>query len=381
MIGLQTRALLVDAYRELNARKIFWLVIVITLLALGIFAVVGVRDGQITFLNGDFPLSPVFTTALAAYKDGFTTWIVHRWLGVGSTLLALISTASIFPDLIAGGSIDLYLSKPVGRTRLFLTKYVMGLMFVALQVTLVAGGSFVIMGIRAGYWAPQVFLAIPIVLTFFSYLYSICVLIGILTRSAMAALFLTLLAWALIFGLNTLELFSSAAPQIYKLRAQLAEDRLGNLDSQIKSLQAKVGAAATGPSRDNQKLNDQAEIARLQHLFEQNTQWAAQKDPPTWMTAGNSALFAVNTVIPKTTQTIDLLDRVLISDNELATPTPTLGNSLFGRGQTRPPDREMRSAVEQFVRSRSVWWIVGSSLGFEALMIGLACWIFCRRDY
>jgi hypothetical protein len=32
-------------------------------------------------------------------------------------------------------------------------------------------------------------------------------------------------------------------------------------------------------------------------------------------------------------------------------------------------------------RSRSVAWIVGTSLLFEAFILSIACWIFCRRDY
>jgi hypothetical protein len=39
-------------------------------------------------------------------------------------------------------------------------------------------------------------------------------------------------------------------------------------------------------------------------------------------------------------------------------------------------DMEAMSALE-----KSPWYILGSSLGFEALVVGLACWIFTRRDY
>jgi hypothetical protein len=32
-------------------------------------------------------------------------------------------------------------------------------------------------------------------------------------------------------------------------------------------------------------------------------------------------------------------------------------------------------------RQRSIWWIVGTSLLFEAAVLGLAAWSFSRRDY
>ena len=39
-----------------------------------------------------------------------------------------------------------------------------------------------------------------------------------------------------------------------------------------------------------------------------------------------------------------------------------------------------RSLMKE-IRSRSVWWVVGTSLGFEAVVLALAAWIFSRRDY
>jgi hypothetical protein len=36
---------------------------------------------------------------------------------------------------------------------------------------------------------------------------------------------------------------------------------------------------------------------------------------------------------------------------------------------------------QQEVNSRSWGWIVGTSVGFECVMLALAAWIFCRRDY
>ena len=57
------------------------------------------------------------------YKLVFSNYGVGFWLNWLAMVLALISTAGIIPDLIAGGSVDLYLCKPISRLRLFLTKY------------------------------------------------------------------------------------------------------------------------------------------------------------------------------------------------------------------------------------------------------------------
>ena len=37
--------------------------------------------------------------------------------------------------------------------------------------------------------------------------------------------------------------------------------------------------------------------------------------------------------------------------------------------------------VAETIRSRSIWWVVGTSLGFELVTLAAAAHIFCRRDY
>ena len=49
-----------------------------------------------------------------------------------------------------------------------------------------------------------------------------------------------------------------------------------------------------------------------------------------------------------------------------------------GAEQQAGSDGEIRAEI----RSRSVGWVVGTSVGgFEVVVLGLAAWIFCRRDY
>src|SRR5262249_47022240 len=139
------------------------------------------------------------------YKYWFFTIGFKLWLTWAATILALVSTASIIPDFVGSGAIELSLSKPIGRARLFLTKYLAALLFVALQVGLFSVLAFLVVGIRGESWVPELFLAIPLVLLMFSYLYSFCALIGLLTRSTIAALLLTILVWVLIFMTHTAE--------------------------------------------------------------------------------------------------------------------------------------------------------------------------------
>ena len=82
-------------------------------------------------------------------------------------------------------------------------------------------------------------------------------------------------------------------------------------------------------------------------------------------------LYGVKTVLPKTSETVGLLERSLYDMADL--PDELMGQ----RGNQAEAQRE----IVETIRSRSVWWVVGTSLGFEALVLCCAAWIFCRRDY
>jgi len=139
------------------------------------------------------------------YKQLFVSVGIGFWLSWLATILALISTAGIFPDLIGSGAIDLLVSKPIGRLRLFATEYLAGLLFVTLQVTLFGAASFLVIGLRGGAWEPGLLVAVPVVVCFFSYLFAVCVLLGVLTRSTVAALLLTFLFWFFVYGIGNAE--------------------------------------------------------------------------------------------------------------------------------------------------------------------------------
>lgn len=204
----QTFAIFLDAYRELNSKKLFWIVLAISLAVVVAISLPGHNDRGITLLGLtiDFP----FLSTKAVSSSGFYTYLfsnigIKLWLTWGATILAIISTSSLIPDLVTSGSIELSLSKPIGRLRLFLTKYAAGLLFVAAQVVIFSLGAFLVIGLRGGKFSPSVFLAVPMVVAIYSFLFCVCALIGMLTRSALTAILGTMIFWLLLFSLNTTE--------------------------------------------------------------------------------------------------------------------------------------------------------------------------------
>lgn len=391
MIFMQTKALFVDAYRELNAKKLFWITMGLNLLAVVLFASLGINDKGVTFWHWTFD-NFFFNTGMISkelfYKIQFTSWGVPVWLSWVTTILALISTAGIIPELVSGGTIEPLLSKPIGRIRLLLTKFTTGLLFVALQILVFAAGCFIVLGVRAGSWELGLFWAIPIVLAFFSYLFAFCALMGLLTRSTIASLLLTILFWCAIFIVNAGDSMMIAQREGAILQVQdrqiavesqqrFAESRIQQLREEGKPVPGEGEAPLATNAQDSlEAVNPTLGIARGRLQSAQD----AQKTWTTW----SSRVFALKTLLPKTQETIALLERRLISMDEL--------NALMrdrGLEDQDPPDEDAPAfadprvgpRVTEVMRQRSVAWVMGTSFAFEAFILGLAAIIFARRDF
>jgi ABC-type transport system involved in multi-copper enzyme maturation permease subunit len=369
----QTLALILDAYRDLNSRKMFWIVLILSTLVAASFAAIGLTPTgfKIFFWEIRSPLNSKLLSPDDFYKSIFLNYGIGFWLTWLATVLALISTASLFPDFLATGAVDLYLSKPISRIRLFATKYFCGLLFVALQIACFCAASFAVIGLRGGTWEPGIFLAVPIVLLFFSYLFCFCVLIGVWTRSTVAAVLLTFLFWVLIWGVHTTEI----ALLTFKLTENSAAARLdASIESRQDALMHWQRLAATRPTTRN---SDYVKMytTELKSDRDKRADIHGSFDRP------HRIFFDLETVLPKTNATIELLERMLIRRARLGGVTHDSDddskNSSVDLNNNPIPVKELTAAI----RSRTAGWIIGTSVAFEGIILALAAWIFCRRDY
>jgi hypothetical protein len=87
-------------------------------------------------------------------------------------------------------------------------------------------------------------------------------------------------------------------------------------------------------------------------------------------------VYGVKTFLPKTTETIFLLERSL-------TKFAGLENKQMQQNRGVQEQRMVKSQMDlvETLRARSIAWVLGTSLGFEAVVLCLAAWAFCRRDY
>ena len=197
---MQIWALMVDSFRESRDRKIFWVLLIISGIITLALACVGFDENGWSFFFGLYQIDdPVYRLGNPAIQEfygilisGFLIDLYIAWIGVG---LALVATTGIFPEMMRGGTIDVLVSKPLGRWKLFLGKYAGSLGFVLVQSSIFIVATFLVIGWRAEVWMWGYLWCIPLLVLLFSYIYSFCVLIAVWTRSTLTSLLVAVGFW------------------------------------------------------------------------------------------------------------------------------------------------------------------------------------------
>jgi ABC-2 type transport system permease protein len=107
------------------------------------------------------------------------------------TFLALFATAHLVPRLQEKGTIDLYLSRPVGRVPLLLSRYVAGLLLAAANVAYLVGSIWAIVAWKTRVVHPRFLLSGLVILFTFAVLLAFAFLVGVVTSSTGVSLMAT----------------------------------------------------------------------------------------------------------------------------------------------------------------------------------------------
>ena len=388
---MQTWALMVDSYRLLVSRKLFWITLAISGVILLVYASVGYDENGMTLLFSalsfeDESLRAGTIFSKVHYIDMFTGTIMDRWLSWGAIILALISTSTIFPDFIANGSIDVVLSKPIGRLKVFFVKYIGAVLFVLLQIAIFCVGAFFCIGLRVGEWNFNIFLAIPLILALFSYLYCINVFLAILTRSMIASLLLTFLFWFVIFGVQTTDvMLNLVGRQMSIVTAERAERDVTILERQLEILE---GRSDTNLQPRIAQLHEQVATAKEDSK-------RANENRDDWVAFYKVAQVLI-AITPKTQDTTNLFRNMTLEGfNESVAAEQgesldqmqanAMAAGFQGMYANDPKKMEyMNEAARRYLvekKKNGPWYVVGTSLGFEAVVLLITCWIFKRRDF
>ena len=368
-------AILRESWLSLRAEKLFKVVMGLNIMVIVGFASMGFDKTGVTIFFGlthidsDFVFagSPLSRTL---YMGIYSAFIVNIWLAWAASILALVSTSSIFPSFLSQGAVELVLSRPTRRSTIFLVKYCGGLLFVMLQVSVFTVGAFFAAGWRIGEWDPAIFLAIPLITLFYSYLFCVNALAGIITRSTLVALLATLLFWFSTFGIHTADDILTRFTLMFEARVERIEKQVSNLQLEVKTAEADSDDVA---AKDAEHW-----LAEPEEELELAKQGVAQLAP--WKTVISS----VRAVTPETARTIGLLHRALERDSE-TTLQQLLSGEAFRDDDEPPRDLNDDQIADQELAKReetiSPWLIIGKSLIFEVIILGIAMMIFRRRDY
>ncbi len=144
---------------------------------------------------GDQPLGEAVALWLQA---PLVSWIAG-WAGI---IIAIVVTAGFIPNMLRKGTIDFLLVKPISRPNLLLYKYMGGLSFVFLNAVVLVTGTWVAFGFTTGNWSPWYLTSILVLTFYFAILYAMSALIGVMTRSQLAAILITIGFWFFLFIIN-----------------------------------------------------------------------------------------------------------------------------------------------------------------------------------
>jgi hypothetical protein len=226
---------------------------------------------------------------------------------------------------------------------------------------------------------------VPIVVLFFSYLYCVSTLVGVITRSTIAAVLVTALFWLAIFGVNTTDGIFVMQREMSVINVERSQRRADNAEQVAKRALEQLRAQGQPTPSEAGTLppgRDELEVVNPMLAGIRKEARDAAERAERWKRWARLGV-AVKTLLPKTSETTALLDRWLLSpeDKQLfagpqGSEPATDENVRFGQ-----PDSEVTKRLEAAMRGRTVWWIVGTSLLFQAAVLSLAAFLFCRRDF
>jgi ABC-type transport system involved in multi-copper enzyme maturation permease subunit len=107
------------------------------------------------------------------------------------TFLAIFATAHLVPRMQEKGTIDLYLSRPVGRVKLLLSRYVAGLLLAASNVLYLMISVWAIVAWKTGVMNARFLFAGLIIMLVIATLLAFAFLVGVITSSTAVSIMTT----------------------------------------------------------------------------------------------------------------------------------------------------------------------------------------------
>jgi len=235
------KALFKDALYQVLDNKVFRLLaILIVFLVLPTFLIAAKSD-ELVILFGwktfdyesvlatfDIPLPENAERYHATLIQNAQTLLVDQIGGTFGLVFAVAATAFFVPRMVEKGAADTIFSKPVSRGALLFSRYVAGLLFVAILTAVLVLGMHVGLLLNSGYSDPGFLWSIPVMVYKYAILHAFSLLIAVWTRSSVAAILTTLMFFAFNGCVHTGWQVKEGAQERLKLQLAAGEPEEGD---------------------------------------------------------------------------------------------------------------------------------------------------------
>ncbi len=204
-----TKALFKDALYQVLDNKVFRLLaILILFLVLPTFLIAAKPDALVILFGWkeynyvdvlstfSIPYPGVSEDAAAKLIQSTQTLLVDQIGGTFGLIFAIAATAFFVPRMVEKGAADTIFSKPVSRWALFFSRYIAGLLFVAILTSVLVLGMHLGLLLNSGYSDVGFLWSIPVMIYKYAVLHAFSLLIAVWTRSSVAAILTTLMFFA-----------------------------------------------------------------------------------------------------------------------------------------------------------------------------------------
>lgn len=190
MKNIYTLSLL--TFREALSKKIFLFFFSVSTFVIIVFALLFAFISPESFGDGFVSGTPTsFDNSIA---NGIKMFIIYP-LYAGGLFVSIFSVSSFIPSLLEKGNIDLILSKPVSRDQVILGKFFGGIAMVFTNLFYAIFFLWLLIGLKFNVWDASFLLSTFTITLAFTTLYSIIILLGIITRSSMIPMVISYLTF------------------------------------------------------------------------------------------------------------------------------------------------------------------------------------------
>lgn len=205
------QALVLDAWQQVLDNKVFRLLVGVALLLVAPTFLIGFHSTHLEFLWG---LSSISYSDLLSLLPGapqgekgpaepgimliqvLQDVVISSFAGTMGIVLAIAATSFFVPRMLERGSADTLFSKPVPRWALLFSRYLSGLVFVAVLSFLLVLGMYLGFRITSGYDDPGFLWSALTLVYLYAALHAFSLLVATLTRSSVAAILLTIVLFS-----------------------------------------------------------------------------------------------------------------------------------------------------------------------------------------